>query len=140
MTRITKLAMLAVLCLATAASAQQMCPCVPITHLWIVKECQTWNCAASALVMANGDKYTMTMPTGSDDFQWVVVQRIAAGTATTPPDSPFVIETFDTMNDASARFASVTSDFHPMMMTVPDGKVVVVSRRTSDAHRHAAGH
>src|SRR5512142_3047210 len=115
MNRITKLAAFAVLCLATAASAQNVCPCVPITQLWIVKECATWNCAASALVIANGDKCTMTMPTDSDDYPWLVIQRVNSGTQVANPDAPFTIETFEGMSDASARFAAITSDFHPMM-------------------------
>ena len=121
-----------------ASGAQNLCPCVPVTHLWIADACETWNCAAAATIMSNGDKYLMTLPTNSDDFKWVVVRRVAAGAATVSPDAPFRVEAFDGASVAMARFDGLGHDFEPIMLTAPDGKFLVVARSTAASARRRA--
>jgi hypothetical protein len=121
-----------------AAGAQSACPCVPITHLWIVEACESWNCAAAAAIMSNGDKYLVALPTNSEDFKWVVVRRVAAGSAVVSPDAPFRVESFDGVYDAMARFDGLVHDFEPMMLTAPDGKFLVVARSTASSVRKRA--
>src|SRR4051812_8533209 len=86
------------------AVPQQVCPCVPLSYQWIVTPCESWNCAAAAMVMGNGDRYVLSMPTASDDFKWVVIKRVVAGSAIVSPDDPFKLESFDGMSAASIRF------------------------------------
>jgi hypothetical protein len=126
------------LAVPAAAVAQQVCPCVPLSKLWIVEACETWNCAASATVLANGDPYVIAVPTNSDDYKWVVVRRIVAGAAQVPPDAPYVVETFDTLPSASARFAAINTDLQPQMITGADGKFLVISRNASAPQKRRA--
>ncbi len=135
------LVLAAALTLFVAGNAvpQQVCPCIPISYEWTVIPCETWNCAASALVMANGDKFVLSMPTGSDDYKWVVVKRIVSGSAIVSPDAPYKIDAFDAMDGAFSRFAIVSKDLQPMMLTVPDGKVLLISRSAPEKHR-SVGH
>lgn len=129
------------LAVPAAAMAQQVCPCVPTTKLWIVEACETWNCAASAAILANGDPYVVAVPTGSSDYKWVVVRRVVAGAVEVPADAPFVVETFDTLPSASARFAAISTDLQPQMITGADGKFLVISRNTAaGSKRRASGH
>ena len=124
---------------AGVAIPQQVCPCVPLSYEWTVVPCETWNCAASAMVMANGDKFVLAMPTGSDDFKWVVIKRIVSGTAVSSPDAPFKLDSFDGMDGAFNRFAIISRDLQPLVLTAPDGKVLLITRSTPEKHR-SVGH
>ncbi|MEA2336094.1 MAG: hypothetical protein QOE82_101 [Thermoanaerobaculia bacterium] len=117
--------------------AQEMCPCVPITQMWVVEAADTWNKAASAMVMANGDPYVVTLPAATGDGRWIVLKRVNAGAYVAPPDAPFLMETFDGVSAASARFTATSSDHAPMMLTLPDGKVVLVTSREAVAKKRA---
>ena len=132
------LLLLAVVLIALPGQAQQLCPCVPISHEWIVTACETWNCAASAAILSNGSPDVLTMPSGSDDFKWIVLRRIVTGSATTPADAPFKVESFPTLSEATSRFAGIEDGLKAMLLTAPDGNVVIVMR--SSARRRAAGH
>lgn len=122
------------------AVAQQVCPCVPITHVWTAEACDTWNCAAAATIMANGDQYVLTLPTNDDEHKWVVVRRITSGSATVSPDAPFTVEQFDDGNVAMARFNGIDHGLHPMVVTGADGKFLVIARSAASVRPHAAGH
>ena len=132
------LSLLTVFFTAASTQAQQVCPCVPLSHEWIVTACETWNCAASAVIMANGSADVLTMPSGSDDLKWVVLRRVVVGSAIEPADAPFKLESFTTLAEATARFAAIDGGLSPFLLTAPDGKVVIVMRST--ARRRAAGH
>lgn len=121
------------------AVSQEVCPCIPLTYQWIVTPCETWNCAAAATVMSNGDKYVLAMPTGSDDFKWVVIKRIVSGSAIISPDAPFTVDSFDGMAAATTRYDLVGHELQPMLLTAPDGKVLVIARNPT-TKRRAVGH
>jgi hypothetical protein len=121
------------------ASPQEVCPCVPLTYQWIVTPCDTWNCAAAATIMANGDRYVLSVPTGSDDFKWVIVRRVVTGSAVVSPNAPFKIDSFESMIEASTRFDSITRELQPMLITSPDRKLLVIARSEPERHR-AVGH
>src|SRR5689334_14138425 len=89
------------------AFGQEACPCVPLSHQWIVEACETWHCAAAATVMANGDKYMLALPTNSDDFKWVIVRRVVSGSYIAPANDPFQLESFDGSAAAMSRFSSL---------------------------------
>jgi len=56
----TKAAFLLLLLAVTAAAgADTVCPCVPTSYEWIVTPCETWECAASQLVLAGGDPFDL---------------------------------------------------------------------------------
>jgi len=123
---------------APAGQAQQICPCVPVSHQWIVTACESWNCAVSAAVMANGSPDVLPIPSGSDDYKWVVLRRVVTGSATVPADAPFKVESFLTLAEASARFAAIDGELKPFLFTAPDGNVVIVMR-AQPTRRRAAG-
>jgi len=122
---------------AVPGQAQQLCPCVPISHEWVVTACETWNCAVSAVVLANGSSDVVTMPSGSDDFKYVVLRRVAVGSAIQPADAPFKLESFPTMTEAMSRYAAIDGALKPLLLTAPDGNVVIVTRSQS-RHRASA--
>ena len=133
-------ALIAAAVLGAPAAAQNLCPCVPITHQWTVTTCDSWNCASSALVLANGDPGTFAVPVGIDDSRWLVVRRISSGTGTLPKtDDPFQIEAFDGMTDASSRFLAMVPETRPMLMTSPDGHVLLISLKVPEPRRRPAG-
>lgn len=123
---------------AVPALAQQACPCVPIAKVWTVETCDTWNCAAAATILAGGDPYVLSMPAPTADGRWLVVKRVNAGSYIATPDAPFVLETFDGPDGASARFLSMAGDHAPMILSVPDGKFVVIMARDAVAKKRAA--
>jgi hypothetical protein len=127
---------------AAASFAQEppnACPCVPITHLWIAKTCPDWTCAATELAVANGDPQVIAVPVGMSDGRWLVVRRLAAGAAIDSGD-PFRVEQFDGMPNAVQRYGAITTDHKPMLMTAPDGQVLVMALRQAEPRRRAAAH
>ncbi|MFZ2491032.1 MAG: hypothetical protein WA208_06080 [Thermoanaerobaculia bacterium] len=127
-----------VLALAVPATSQEVCPCVPVTYVWIASACETWNCAQSAMILANGDPYVVSMPTGGSKYAWVIVKRVPAGSATVSPDDPFVIEPHGAAADAANRMAGVDPARLPMLVTTVDGKALVVHLRDPDPARRRA--
>ena len=116
--------------MATAAIGDEnICPCVPLSHTWVVTACETWNCAQAAMVLANGDPYVMSMPTNDTKYGWVVARRIVTGTATTAPDSPFVIESNASFAAATTHFAALDPDTLPMIVTAADGATLIIRLR-----------
>lgn len=69
------------------------------------------------MIMIDGDPYVMSVSTASTRFKSIVVRRITSGTATPTADGPFMVESFDTLAGAKARFAAISSDMLPMMLT-----------------------
>jgi hypothetical protein len=90
--------------------------------------------------MAGGDPYVLTLPTKSQKYPWIIVRRVPSGSFFVPSDAPFAIETFDSAGDGSARFAAISTDHGPMILTAPDGKALVISLRAAVEKRPAAGH
>jgi hypothetical protein len=117
-------------------AAQQACPCVPITKLWVASQCDTWNCASAALILANGDHSTFAVPFAGDatEQRWIVVRQVASGSYV-DTTSPVQVDSFDSMAEASARYGTLGVDSKPMLATAPDGKVLVLSLRTPEKHR-----
>src|SRR4051794_41957239 len=100
---------LSLLLLLTTASAQSVCPCVPRENLWVVKTCDDFNCAMTALNTANGDPLTFSMPVGIDDRRWVVLQRVVGGGYIDDGSDPYPVGAFDGPGAAPARPASIGS-------------------------------
>lgn len=114
-------------CVTLAVPVVADCPCVPISHLWTVKTCADWNCASTELVLSNGDPQVIAVPTGIDDKRWLVVRRFAAGAAIDNSGDPFELKQFDHMNGAVNAYGAIDGAKKPMLMTAPDGQVLVIS-------------
>lgn len=113
---------------AAAAQADDAPPTTnPIRYTWIVTSCATWNCAAAALVMAGGDKYVITLPTGRDDRPWLILRRVEEGSIYIPPEEPFACEVFDTVDGATNHYDGMDACHAPIVLSVPDGRAVVTS-------------
>jgi len=122
------------------AFADGQTPMVPQSTEWTAIACDNWNCATAALALANGDRFTLMTPTNSSQYGWVVLRRVQSGSFYVPADAPFVLEPYDGISDGVARFSGLKSDVAPMMLTVPDGKTLVLYLRQPEPHRHAAAH
>jgi hypothetical protein len=128
------------LTLLGAAPLAAQCPCVPLTHLWIVKTCSDWNCASTDLLLAGGDPQVIAVPVAMDDTRWLIMRRLVAGSAVNVSDDPFQLRQFDGMEGAIAHYAALTYDRHPMLFTAPDGQVLVISLKQPEPRRRAASH
>jgi len=128
------------LTIAPVAIADNVCPCVPVTHLWTVKTCPDWVCASTELAVSNGDAEIIAVPVGMNDTRWLIVRRVASGSFSDSGNDPFRLEQFDGFDSAAFRFSGLTADFKPMIMTAPDGKVLVMSLRAPEPKRRAVAH
>ena len=99
----------------------------PIRWTWIATTCDSWDCAAAAIAVAHGDRYVFAYPTGRDDHKWVVLKRVEEGSVYVPDDEPYACQVFDTVPDAGSAFVMTDSCHAPLIMSVPDGRAVVVS-------------
>jgi hypothetical protein len=99
----------------------------PIRWTWIATSCDTWNCAAAALVLANGDKHVIALPTGNEERPWLLLRRVEQGSIVIPEDEPYGCEVYANVTEAGSAFTAMDSCHGPMMMNVPDGRAVVVS-------------
>ena len=120
-----------------SVQAQQACPCVPIANLWVVKSCDNWNCAAANLILANGDPYTVSLSTGNPEHPWLILRRIASGTATDSNEA-YQLDAFDHATEAMSHFSSLSDGVRPMMISAPDGKMIVLSLRDPGLQKHRA--
>ena len=127
-----KRTMLAAALTLFAAVAVQAQTEKPIRWTWIATSCENWNCAAAALVLANGDKQVIALPTGNDDRPWLILKRVEEGAIYIPDDEPYGCEVFANVTDAGSRFTAMDGCHGPMMMNVPDGRAVVVSLSKCD--------
>jgi hypothetical protein len=125
------------LLLLVSAPTNADCPCIPLTHLWIVKTCSDWNCASTELAVASGDPQVIAVPVGINDSRWLVVRRFAAGAAIDVNDDSFQLKQFDGMDGAVTHYATIARDHHPMLMTAPDGQVLVLSTKQPEPRRRA---
>ncbi|SRR5581483_536374 len=112
------------------------CPCVPRENMWVVRTCDGFNCAMSSLAVANGDPLTFAMPAGMEDPRWIVLQRVVGGTYTDDGSDPFRVEQFPALDGATARMNAITSDHRPMIVSAPDGALLVLSLRNPMTPRH----
>lgn len=104
----------------------------PIRYTWIATSCENWNCAAAALVLANGDKHVIVLPTGQNEVPWVILRRVEEGSLYIPDEEPFRCEVFTTSAEASAHFDGMEACRGAMLMSVPDGRLVVTALQKCD--------
>ena len=129
------LLLLATLLFCVPALPADECPCVPTENMWVVKTCTDFNCAMTALAAANGNPLTFSIPVGTSDARWVVLQRVVAGAYTDDGSDPYQVETFDGVALATARMAAIDNDHRPMITTAPDGAFLVLSLKQVPAPR-----
>lgn len=122
------------LSIGPSTRAQQVCPCVPITYQWVTVACDSWQCVETEIALANGATI-IPMPTNSSDFRWVVLKRIVAGSAVVSPNQPFTVDGFDGLQDGVSKYFATEHELRPMLVTSPDGKVLVVARSAPEKPR-----
>ncbi len=133
------LASLLIIVPASAIRADDPCPCIPLSYMWTVIPCDTWDCTMSYLVASSGDSHVFALPTTTNAYKWVVLKRVPTGTAVISPDAPFLIERFSKMSEAETRFDGIEKDRAPLLVTAADGNVLIVYLRQAE-HRRAVGH
>lgn len=127
---------IAALLLVTSAASAQITK--PIRYTWIATSCTTWNCAAAALVMANGDKYVIVLPTGNETHPWLILKRVEEGSIFIPEDEPYGCEIFANVTEAGARFTAMDTCHGAIMLNVPDGRAVVLRLNECDDGKRRA--
>jgi hypothetical protein len=76
-----------------------------------------------------------------NDGRWLILHRYTGGAVTADPADPFRLEQFDGMTDGVSRFSAIGRDSSPLLITAPDGQVLVMSLKPpSEPRRRAAGH
>ena len=138
--RVLILAVMLVASARAAVAGDDPCPCPVTGYTWLADPCNTWNCAASALIMANGDPHVLVLPSASKQFKWVVLRRAASGSVAISPDAPFVVESFPTMAEGNARFSALENADAPLLVTSMDGNVVVIHLRQREVRTPAVNH
>jgi hypothetical protein len=119
------LAKAAFICLFALTAGAQVTN--PIRYTWIATACDTWNCAAAALVMAAGSPGVLVLPTKDETSPWIVLRRVEEGSLYVPDTEPFACEVFEDLTAASPRFNAIDSCRAPLIVNVPDGRVVIAS-------------
>lgn len=132
----TRLAFALTLSILAAASASAQIT-KPIRYTWMVTSVVSWKEAAAALVLADGDGTVLAMPTGEESHPWLLLRRVEEGSIFIPDDEPRVCDVFTTMAEASSHYLGMGTCHGAMMLTVPDGRSLVVSMRdcTDDGAR-----
>src|SRR4051812_40721554 len=113
---------MAVLAVSPLTLNADPCPCVPLTKLWVSTVYDNWNDAVASMVSGNGDPM-VAMPVSMNDGRWIIVRQVTAGNFT--DNSPFQVESFDGMTDATARFSAISTDYRPHITSSPDGKFLI---------------
>jgi hypothetical protein len=116
------------------------CPCVPITHAWVVKTCDDWNCASAELAVASGDPQVIAVPVAIGDTRWLILRRFAAGAAIDTSNDPFQLHQFDGMDGAVSHYSTIAHERRPMLLTAPDGQVLVIALKQPEARRRVVAH
>ena len=127
---------LVTLCLNNFASAQQTTN--PIRYTWIVSSCENWNCAAAALIMANGEPNLIVLPTSVEEYPWLVLRRVEEGSLFIPETESFGCQVFDHVEEATTHFTAMDGCRRPLALTVPDGRSVVISLNHCNGVRRRA--
>lgn len=130
-----------VLVLATAPAVSGQVT-KPVRYTWIATSCETWNCAAAALILADGDQYVVVLPTGQDERPWVILRRVEEGSIFVPDDEPYGCDVFETVTLAASHFMATDACHAPLLLNVPDGRVVVTTLRKcgAESRRRAVRH
>ena len=110
----------------------------PIRYTWVVTSCSTWNCAASALILANGEPNVIAVPTTDEQAPWLVLRRVEEGSVFIPETEAFGCDVFGEVASASSHYLALDSCRNPMMLSVPDGGAVVISLRECAKGRRRA--
>lgn len=136
--KIASLAVVVLLASSAVGAGQNVCPCIPTSHLWVATQCPEWTCAASELIAAHGDPFVVVLPMATQPVTWIVLRRIASDSYAESPGNPLAVESFESMPAAIARFSSLDGMTHPIMLTGADGTMVIVRLRQPDGRGHAA--
>jgi hypothetical protein len=115
------------LCLNNFVTVEAQQATNPIHYTWIVSSCETWNCAASALVMANGEPNVIVLPTNVPELPWVILRRVEEGSLYIPETEAFGCDVYAEVSEASSHYAAMDGCRKGMVLTVPDGRSLVVA-------------
>lgn len=118
---------LAFLILTAASASAQITK--PIRYTWMVTSVGSWKEAAAALALADGDGSVVALPSGEESHPWLLLRRVEEGSIFIPDDEPRVCDVFPSMTEASSYYMGMGTCHGAMLLTVPDGRSLVVSTR-----------
>jgi hypothetical protein len=119
---------------STPASGQQLEK--PIRYTWLATVCASWNCAAAALILADGNRHVIVLPTRDEEHPWVVLRRFEEGSIFIPDSEPYTCEVLNTVHEAASRVSVLEdSGCRPLILNVPDDRTVVISLKSCQSGR-----
>jgi len=83
------------------------------------------------------DPSMIALPTSSSQFKWVMTSAFVEEASSFLPTT-FEIDGFGTMGEAAARFASLDGNTFLMMITAPDGQILVIRLRQPEGRQRTA--
>jgi hypothetical protein len=121
----------ALLCLTSFAASGQATTNPP-RYTWIATSCAQWNCAAAALVLANGEPSVIVLPTKDTEHPWLILRRVEEGSIFIPDDEPFSCSLYDGMTEATSQYMTLEPCRSGLILNLPDGRAAVASLHTCD--------
>ena len=118
---------------ALIAGAQQLLAddtgkVVPGGSTWFADACESWNCAASALVLANGDGTVVALPTPDAKYKWLVLRRLPAGAIYVTPENPFQVDVVPSYVEGASMLATMDIRHAPMIVTMGQTILFITTR------------
>jgi len=110
---------------------------VPAGSTWFADACETWNCAAAALVLANGDGTVVALPAPDAKYKWLVLRRLPAGAVYVTPENPFQVDVVPSYVEGASMLATMDIRHAPMIVTMGQ---TILSIRTRPPKERAAQH
>jgi hypothetical protein len=123
------------LLIAQSLLADENLRSVPIGSTWFADGCESWNCAAAAMVLANGDGSVVALPSQDAKFKWVVLRRIPAGAVYVTQENPFQVDVVPSYVQGASLLATMDIRQSPMILTV--GQTILFIRTRVPRERAA---
>jgi hypothetical protein len=101
---------------------------VPNESTWFADGCETWNCAAAALVLANGDGTVVALPSPDARFKWLVLRHVNSGSFFITPENPFQVDVVSSFAQGASMLATMDVRQAPMIITLGQTILLVTTR------------
>jgi hypothetical protein len=123
------------LLIAQSLLADENLRSVPSGSTWFADGCETWNCAAAAMVLANGDGSVVALPSQDAKYKWLVLRRLPSGDVSPTLENPFQVEVVPSYVQGASLLATMDIRQSPMILTV--GQTILLIRTRAPRERSA---
>jgi hypothetical protein len=121
---------------AQTLRADETLKLVPNESTWFADGCETWNCAAAALVLANGDGTVVALPSPDAKFKWLVLRHVSSGSFFITPENPFQVDVVSSFAQGASMLATMDVRQAPMIITM--GKIILLVTTRAPRERTAS--